>query len=76
MPTQQEHYYDSLLTRVRTDKYPSSQLMNRLEDMFVNSEQIVEYVDVLLEKLDASRYPSSQVLDRIDRMLLMVARAT
>jgi hypothetical protein len=75
MPTQQEHYYNSLLARVRGDRYPSSQLMNRLEDMMATSDQVSEYLAVLQEKVDSCRYPSSQILDRIERVLLAVARA-
>jgi hypothetical protein len=75
LPTLQEHYYNSLLTRVRSDRYPSSQLMNRLETMVATSDQVSEYLEVLIEKVDSCRYPSSQILDRIDRVLLAVAAA-
>lgn len=75
MPTQQERYYESLLARVRAEKYPSNQLMNRLEDMFMSSDQMLEYLEVLFEKVNSTRYPSPQLLDRIERLLLVVARA-
>src|SRR2546430_17665796 len=75
MPTLQEHYYNSLLAHVRSDRYPSSQLMNRLEAMVATSDQVADYLEVLMEKVDSSRYPSSQILDRIERVMLAVASA-
>ncbi|HEY2436342.1 MAG TPA: hypothetical protein VGH93_04115 [Solirubrobacteraceae bacterium] len=69
MPPLQQRYYDILMERVRTDRYPSLQLLDRLEATIFSSEQMVEYVDMLLEKVDDSWYPSGQLLDRIDRMM-------
>jgi hypothetical protein len=69
MPPLQQRYYDILMERVRTDRYPSLQLLDRLEATIFSSEQMVEYVDMLLEKVDESWYPSGQLLDRIDRMM-------
>jgi hypothetical protein len=62
-----------LMERIRQDRYPSHQLMNRVEAAFWTSEQINEYVDLLIEKADESWYPSGQLLDRIHRMLAMAA---
>ena len=75
MPSMQQRYYDILMERVRNDRYPSGQLMNRLEATIFSSEQMIEYVDMLLEKVDESWYPSGELLDRIDRMLRLAAVA-
>ena len=76
MPTPQERYVAMLMERVRQDRYPSHQLMDRLEASFWTREQITEYVDLLLEKADESWYPSKQILDRIHRILAYTASAT
>lgn len=74
MPSQQERYYEMLMERVRSDRYPSHQLLDRIEASFWKPEQIVEYVDMLLDKADESWYPSHQLLDRIQRILAVTAR--
>jgi hypothetical protein len=75
MATAQARYVAMLMERVRQDRYPSHQLMNRIEAAFWTSEQIAEYLDVLLEKADESWYPSLQILDRIHRVLAYAAPA-
>jgi hypothetical protein len=71
----QQRYYDILMVRVRNARYPSHQLLDRLEATIFSSEQMREYMDLLLEKVDESWYPSGQLLDRIDRMLRLAAVA-
>ena len=75
MPSMQQRYYDILMERVRTDRYPSGQLLNRLEATIFSPEQLIEYMDLLLEKVDQSWYPSGELLDRIDRMLRLASVA-
>ncbi len=67
MATAQERYFEMLMERVREDRYPSHQLLDRIEASFWSSEQVTEYIDFLIEKTDASWYPSKQLLDRIQR---------
>jgi hypothetical protein len=64
-----------LMERIRQDRYPSHQLMDRVESAFWTADQIAEYVDLLLEKADESWYPSLQILDRIHRILATTAAA-
>ncbi len=73
-PTQQR-YLDFLMERVRGDRYPSIQLLDRIEMALYTPEQVHAYVDMLLEKLDETWYPSGQMLNRVQRMLAMVAAA-
>ena len=69
MATIQDHYFDVLMHRVRNDKYPSLQLMDRIELALATPEQIAEYTDMLIDKVDETWYPSGQMLQRIQRML-------
>ena len=62
--------------RVRQDRYPSHQLLDRVESAFWTPRQVAEYVDLLLEKADESWYPSLQLLDRIHKVLAMTAAAS
>jgi hypothetical protein len=75
MPPLQQRYYDILMERVRNDRFPSHQLLDRIEASLWTSEQVAGYVDVLLEKVDESWYPSHQLLDRIQRMMALAAGA-
>lgn len=71
--TAQERYFEGLMERVREDRYPSTELLDRIESAFWKSEQVVEYVDMLLEKMEDSWYPSKQIMDRIQRLLAYTA---
>ncbi len=73
MVSGQARYVAMLMERIRQDRYPSHQLMNRVEAAFWTSEQLSEYIDLLLEKADESWYPSLQILDRIHRLLAFAA---
>ena len=74
--TQQERLLEVLMERVRGDRYPSGQLLNRIEASLWTPNQIVEYVDLLLDKIDESWYPSGQLLDRVQRMMALTVSAS
>ena len=61
--------------RVREERYPSHQLLNRIEASFWTPEQVVDYIDMLLDKLDESWYPSHQMMERIERVMRLAAIA-
>lgn len=69
MATIQQHYVDVLMHRVHNDKYPSHDLMNRIEVALATPQQIADYVEMLIQKVDETWYPSGDMLDRIQRML-------
>jgi hypothetical protein len=61
-------YMELLMDKVREDRYPSGELMDRIEAGMASREQAEEYLEVLMEKAGESRYPSKQMLDRIERL--------
>jgi hypothetical protein len=73
MTTTQERYHEMLMARVREDRYPSAQLLDRIEGMLVTPQQLVDYMELLVDKIDESHYPSRQLLDRAERMFSRVA---
>lgn len=75
MPPTQERYYEMLMERVRDDRYPSPQLLDRIEAAMWTAEQFHEYLEMLVEKADESWYMSPQLLDRIQRLLAVAATA-
>jgi len=62
-------YLDVLFERLRADRYPSSELMDRVE-ILLDREHVDEYLETLFEKVESCRYPSKQLLDRIARLTL------
>ncbi len=74
MPPLQQRYYDVLRERIAGDRYPSGQLLDRLEAAITTGDQLADYVDLLIDKVDETWYPSGQMLDRIQRMLQTTAR--
>lgn len=76
MPTpSQQRYLDLLMERVQADRFPSHQLLDRIEAALWTPDQVYAYVDLLIEKIDESWYPSGQLMNRVQRMLAMVAAA-
>jgi hypothetical protein len=70
MAEAQDRYFNLILEKVEDDRYPSGELMDRLEAAFTTREQVEGYLDVLLDKIEADRYPSKQMLDRVHRLSL------
>jgi hypothetical protein len=71
MPITQAHdrYMRVLLDRIKEDRYPSGELMDRVE-ILLDREHVDEYLDTLFEKVEEVHYPSKQLLDRIARWTL------
>jgi hypothetical protein len=63
-----ELYVQMLIDKVREDRFPSGELMDRIESQLTTSDQAQEYFGLLMEKVTDSRYPSKQMLDRIERL--------
>jgi hypothetical protein len=75
VPATQERYFEMLMERVSTDRYPSHQLLDRIEASFWTPEQIHEYLEMLIDKADESWYMSHELLARIQRLLAVAATA-
>ena len=71
----QQRYLEVLMERVREDRYPSHQLLDRIEAALFTPDQVAAYAELLLEKIDEAWYPSGQLMDRMQRILAFVARA-
>ena len=65
MASAHDRYFELVLDRIREDRYPSGQLMDRLEAALTSRDELKEYLDVLLEKIEQDTYPSKQMLDRV-----------
>ena len=68
MASPRDRYFELVLDKVREDRYPSGELMDRLEAALTSREELEEYLDVLLRKIEQDHYPSKQMLDRVHRL--------
>ena len=66
--TAHDRYMELLLDKVRADRYPSGQIMDRIEAGLARREHAETYLALLVEKTEDSQYPSHQMLDRIERL--------
>lgn len=64
-----DRYMRILLEKIAMDRYPSGELMDRVE-ILLDADHINDYVEILFEKLERDRYPSKQMLDRVARWTL------
>lgn len=71
MPITKAHdrYMRVLLDRIEESRYPSGELMDRVE-ILLDRDHVDDYMRILFEKVEADRYPSKQLLDRIARWTL------
>jgi hypothetical protein len=71
MPITDAHdrYMRLLLQKIAMDRYPSGELMDRVE-ILLDREHVDTYVELLFEKIEADHYPSKQMLDRVARWTL------
>jgi hypothetical protein len=67
-------YHARLLDDVRSVKYPSGQILDRIEGSLRSTDDAIAYLDALLEKVE-NKYASLQLLDRIDQLILRVEEA-
>ena len=71
MPITQAHdrYMRVLLEHIQEDRYPSGELMDRVE-ILLDDEHVDDYLEILFQKVEEVRYPSKELLDRIARWTL------
>jgi hypothetical protein len=62
-------YMESVLERITSTRYPSMELMDRLEYMAHKREYAEQFVEYLIDSVQRVQYPSHQIMDRIERIL-------
>jgi hypothetical protein len=77
MPINQAHqrYLDTLFARAEDGRYPSHQILARIESAITDRETAQRYVDLLLSEAERQRYPSLRMLDRAYRVMTRMALA-
>lgn len=63
-----DEFYALLLDTVRDDRYPSTQMLDMLEQTMLGHERI-ELAHILMDKVRGDRYPSIMMLHRLARIV-------
>jgi len=61
--------FDILLNQIWEPRYPSTEMMDRLEAHVSDRETAERYVELLIETANQDRYPSPMLLERILRLV-------
>jgi hypothetical protein len=64
-----DHYMEAVLDRITSTRYPSGELMDRVEFLAHKPEYAEKLLEYLIASVDRTRYPSHQLMDRIERIL-------
>ena len=69
----QERYMDAVLDRITSCRYPSKEMMDRVENVAVTREQAERFVMYLIATVQGVKYPSHELMDRAERILFGIA---
>lgn len=77
MPINRPHqrYLDTLFAKAEDGRYPSHQILARIESAITDRETAERYVDLLLKEAESQRYPSLRMLDRAYSVMTRMAVA-
>ena len=64
-----DQYMDAVLERIMQVRYPSKEMMDRVENLAHDSDHAELFVHHLINMVESTRYPSHQIMDRIERIL-------
>ena len=77
MPTSdlRRAYFDILMEQVRSARYPSPTMMDRLEKEVRDLGTAEEYVRILLDLMAEERFPSPMMLERMSQAISAIEGA-
>jgi hypothetical protein len=70
-----QRYLDVLFSRAEAGRYPSHQILGRIEAATADRETADRYIDLILDEAETQRFPSLQMLDRARHMVTRVSVA-
>jgi hypothetical protein len=65
----QLEYMEVLIDRATSVRYPSKELLDRIENLAITQEHAERLIRYLIDQLKTTRYPSHELLDRAERIL-------
>lgn len=64
-----DQYMEAILDRIMVTRYPSKEMMDRVENLANDTEYAERLLHYLIDAVKSARYPSHQMMDRIERIL-------
>lgn len=68
-----DQYMEAVLERITSTRYPSMELMDRVEYLAHKKEYAEQFLEYLIGTVENVQYPSHQIMDRIERILYGVS---
>jgi hypothetical protein len=62
-------YIETMLERADDSRFPSNDLLDRIEATLVTEDELAEYGDILVKKLDGTQFPSGDLLRRLEALV-------
>jgi hypothetical protein len=72
MTTAETRLFEVLMRQIRDVRYPSVEVLDRIERTLQTREQLEEYVGILFDRVEECQYPSKQLIDRLERLSPLV----
>ena len=73
MDSPNDRYLELLFDKVREDRYPSGDLLDRIAVQVRTQSEAAAYLELLYEKIENDHYPSGGMLDRIHRNIARIS---
>jgi hypothetical protein len=67
---------ETMLENVKSSRFPSREVMDKVEKMLRTPDEATSYLGVLMEKLTEVQYPSMELFDRAMRVARAIEYAT
>ncbi len=64
-----ERYVEMLMDQVRSARYPSISMLERLEKVLPDRDAAEEYVHTLIDVMEEKQYPSPDLMNRVSGLI-------
>jgi hypothetical protein len=64
-----QQYYEMIMDQVRSNRFPSPTMLDRIERSVGDRATAEEYIRSLIEKMGDERFPSPAMLDRVSGLI-------
>jgi hypothetical protein len=65
---------DALLEKLDETRYPSADMLDRIERTIADRDRAEAYVERLIEHIEADRFPSPTMIERVGRLVSVLDR--
>ena len=55
----------ALMSKVDADRYPSTTMLDTIEELLADDDEVADYVSLLVKRIDDDQFPSIPMINRI-----------